>query len=396
VRDQEFAVLRVQGDWSQRGGRYRVVHDVTVERSSLTRSDAVDLVRRGEAAAAAPAMPMQLVEPAQDGEPPPLATAKGPGMIEWGVRAVGADTSPYSGKDVVVAILDSGIDKEHPSIKGFVDIEDYNFSTDLTTDDLTGHGTHCAGIIFGRDFGGTRIGIARGVTRAFNVKVLGAQGVETTRLAEAIDWSIHAGANVISMSVGVDFTGYREQLVQSGLPDRLATSRALEDYVANVNLFASLVAYNLQRAAQSAANFVLVAAAGNDSHMELHPDYKVGLGPPAASKGIVSVAALGPGGDDGLVLAPFSNVRARIGAPGVNIVSAKPGGGFKRMSGTSMAAPHVAGVAALWMQRLKAETGGHVDNDMLVGRVSLGTRQGLSPSVSAADVIGGLVRAPQA
>jgi subtilisin family serine protease len=68
----------------------------------------------------------------------------------------------------------------------------------------------------------------------------------------------------------------------------------------------------------------------------------------------VSVAALSPPTDGNYSLAPFSNVGAKLGAPGVGIWSAKPGGGGTIMDGTSMAAPHAAGAACLWIQKLKS------------------------------------------
>ena len=69
--------------------------------------------------------------------------------------------------------------------------------------------------------------------------------------------------------------------------------------------------------------------------------------PPAASDGFVAVAALKRGANDQFGVADFSNTGASVAAPGVDIVSAKAGGGYVSMSGTSMATPHVAGVVAL-------------------------------------------------
>ena len=75
----------------------------------------------------------------------------------------------------------------------------------------------------------------------------------------------------------------------------------------------------------------------------MNPNFEIAVSPPAVAEGIISVAALGQG-PQGFTVAPFSNTGAMLSGPGVDIISAKPGGGLKSMSGTSMATPHVAGV----------------------------------------------------
>ena len=109
----------------------------------------------------------------------------------------------------------------------------------------------------------------------------------------------------------------------------------------------------LMEVVQSQAAFsqgsVIVAAAGNESQRDVQADYEIAASLPAAAEGVISVGALQQG-QDGLQVASFSNTFPQVSAPGVGILSAKAGGGLRSLSGTSMACPHVAGVAALWWE----------------------------------------------
>jgi subtilisin family serine protease len=340
------------------------------------------MAREADVLAIAPSIPMKLVEPVAVATP-----AAGPA---WGIAAVGADTSPFTGNGVVVAVLDTGIDASHAAFAGVTIVEE-----DFTGEgngDSHGHGTHCAGTILGRDVAGTRIGVARGVKKALIGKVLGASGGSSDAIVRAIQWAVDNGANVVSMSLGIDFPGLVAELVQRGLPAELATSRALEGYRANVQLFERLAA--LIRARSSFQQVTLtVAAAGNESRRDVDPDFKVAVSPPAVAEGIISVAAVGQGAQ-GFTVAPFSNTGANVAGPGVQITSAKPGGGLQAMSGTSMATPHVAGVTALWAEKVRSL--GPLNGLQLTARVIASAAfDRLAPGFDPVDVGAGVVRAPQ-
>jgi subtilisin family serine protease len=358
---------------------------VSIDRQDLEPSDVRDIYRHDESVVAvAPVMRMKLVEPVgrpQDPAPPES-------QVSWGVKAVGAERDDgYSGDGIVVAVLDTGIDRAHPAFSG-VKLVEQNF-TDDSPDDQHGHGTHCAGTIFGRDVEGKRIGIARGVEKALIGKVIGIKGGGSDKIAEAIQWAVKNGANVISMSLGIDFPGFVKEMEKAGMATEAATSTALEGYRANVALFEHLATF-LTAFGSFGGTALLVAAAGNESR---RPEYEVAASPPAVAEGFVCVGAASQA-KDGYGIAAFSNTGCAVCGPGVDILSAKRGGGLTLMSGTSMATPHVAGVAALWAEKLSVE--GSLKAKALSAKVMANaTTVGFTKGLTYEQIGQGLVQAPR-
>ena len=360
---------------------------LSVDVEEIDRNKIPVLTRNLDVLAVAPVVPMKLIEPVEV----QAGAAESSTTVAWGVKAVGADSSPFDGAGVIAAVLDTGIDAGHPAFSG-VDVVQKDF-TGEGNGDQNGHGTHCAGTVFGRNTDGTRIGVAPGVTKALIGKVLGEEGGSSEGIVSAIQWAVDNGANVISMSLGIDFPGLVERLVRQGFPPALATSRALEGYRLNVLLFERLASLVQARGAFSEAA-VIVAAAGNESRRDADPNFEIAVSPPAVSDGIISVAALGQGAQ-GLTVASFSNTGANVSGPGVAIVSAKVGGGLRTLSGTSMATPHVAGLAVLWAQKIKSS--GPLSALHLTSRlIGSATVDALKAGFDAFDVGAGLARAPQA
>jgi subtilisin family serine protease len=355
-----------------------------IEVADLGKGDVRALARDSEVRAVAEVMPTTLLRPFDGGEAAAATTA-------WGVTAVGADTSARTGAGVVVAILDTGIDAAHPAFTGVTIVQkDFSGSGD---GDKQGHGTHCAGTVFGRDVDGTRIGIAPGVTNALIGKVLGDDGSgDSDMIFRGIQWAVQEGAQVISMSLGFDFPGLVKRLVEGGWPVDLATSRALEAYRGNLRMFDALMQMVRSRDAFGVGT-VLVAAAGNESHREQDPDHEIAVGLPAAAEGIVSVGAVQQT-DDGLRIADFSNTLPQISAPGVKVVSAKLGGGLRSLSGTSMATPHVAGVTALWWEQVIASPLPATTAAVTAKLLANAATDGFVATAEVADRGVGLVRAP--
>jgi subtilisin family serine protease len=314
-----------------------------VETAALSARDVRDAARDPTVAAIAPVMPTSLIRP--------FAAEAEAGTTAWGISAVKADESPFTGTGVTVAVLDTGVEAAHPAFAG-VSVVEEDFSS-TGNGDRQGHGTHCAGTILGREVQGTRIGVATGVTRLLAGKVLGDDGGgDSDMIFRGIQWALQQNADVISMSLGFDFPGMVQRLVGQSWPADLATSLALEAYRGNLRMFDALMEMVEARAAFGQGT-VLVAAAGNESRREVDPNYEIAVSIPAAAQGIVAVGALAAG-TGGLTVAPFSNTFPQVSAPGVAVMSAALGGGLRALSGTSMATPHVAGVAALWWETMRA------------------------------------------
>jgi len=254
-----------------------------VDVESLTPREVQSLGRDPAVRGLAPLMPTKLIEPINID----VGAATTP---VWGIAAVGADRSALTGADVVVAVLDTGIDATHAAFAG-VELIQQDFSGSGNGDRL-GHGTHCAGTILGRDVDGVRIGIARGVRRALIGKVLGDDGSgDSDMIFRGIQWALQEGADVISMSLGFDFPGLVDQLVRERWPVDLATSAALEAYRGNLRMFDALMEMVQARVAFDEGT-ILCAAAGNESHREVNEDYEIAVSIPAAAEGVLSVGAL--------------------------------------------------------------------------------------------------------
>lgn len=331
LRDEQPARPQAGKTLAKAKPGYRVVQQ------RMTLAEARELSRDRDYLGGAPALPLSLIR-ATPGAPAPDGG--------WGLRATGAGRSLWDGAGVRVAVLDAGFDDGLAAAEAFrgVKITRRNFMQSPDSAAIDDHAAHVAATIFGRDVGGVRVGVARGVTEALIGKVVDDAGGSTLDLARAIHGAHAWGADVICMALTIDFTRYRERVARDyGLDPRQATGIALDGYAQTIQLFDAL-----SLAARGGP--AIVAAAGNGSRS---PAYSIQASPPASAMHFLSVAALTRDAG-GVALAPFSNVGARLAAPGADILSVGRAG-LQSFSGTSAAAAHVAGLACLWAQKLRED-----------------------------------------
>lgn len=292
---------------------------------------------------------------------PPTIQAHDSSESTWGITRTKAEESNFTGKGIKIAILDTGFYLKHPDFssrpivhKSFVSGED--------ADDVQGHGTHCTGTAAGpsRNANIPRYGVAN-EAEIYIGKVLNSRGSGTEiDILAGMEWAINEGCHVISMSLG--------RATQVGEKPSLAYER-------------------LGKLALDQGS-IIIAAAGNESSRDF--GYIAPVCAPANSPSIFAVAAV----DANDRVAEFScgGVNPNgggidIAAPGVSVFSSFSYPKlYESLRGTSMACPHVAGIAALWAES-DSSLRGQFLWDALINNAS-------ALDLPSTDVGAGMVQAP--
>ncbi|MCM3733692.1 S8 family serine peptidase [Fictibacillus nanhaiensis] len=262
--------------------------------------------------------------------------------LEQSIPQIGANTvwdSGFTGKGIKVAVLDSGIDPNHPDLSGQIE-ESKSFVPGETVDDKHGHGTHVASTVLGT--GAASEGKNKGVApeaRLIVGKVLNDAGSGLDSwIIDGMEWASD-NAKIVSMSLGSSEPSDETD------PMAQAVNRLSEEKGA-----------------------LFVIAAGNSG-------YEGAIGSPGAADAALTIGAV----DKADKIAYFTSKGPRYGdkglkpdlsAPGVDIVAARSGlssgsGSYRSMSGTSMATPHVAGAAALLLQKNPDWTGAQLKEALM-------------------------------
>ena len=245
--------------------------------------------------------------------------------ISWGLERLGVPEmwkAGFTGKGVLVGHLDTGVDGAHAALKGAIRTYAEFDSVGMPISgarprDSGEHGTHTAGTIAARAVGTTRFGVAPEAQLASAMVIEG--GNVIARILAGMDWTVGQGVQILSMSLGL--RGYTPAFL---MLSRLLRSRGI------LPVFA--VGNEGPGTSRSPGNYVEVLSVGACDARDTVADFS----------GSQLFARTG------------DPIAPDLVAPGVDVLSCVPGGRYAAMSGSSMATPHIAGLAALLMQASKA------------------------------------------
>lgn len=309
----------------------RTYSNLGVMLGTVTR-DGLEALRNDPQVAAVTGTPeLSLIRPQE------RSAAKPSNEVTWGLELLDVPKlwdQGLTGKDVIVAHLDTGADGQHPALRNaFANFAEFDLlgnaiSPAPAPHDTAQHGTHTAATIAGRQSGGLRMGVAPNAKLVSAIVIEG--GNVVARVLGGLDWALANGARVLSMSLG--FRGW------------------WEDFIPIIQIL-------------RARGVLPVIAVGNEGPGTSRS--------PGNYPEVLSVGAM----DQAKLVANFSSsqsfnrekkpIAPDLVAPGVAVISAVPQGRYMAMSGSSMATPHIAGLAALMLEAAPAATVDQIEDAIL-------------------------------
>ena len=234
------------------------------------------------------------------------------------IKAAPTQTVPYTGKGVKVGVLDTGIDVDHPDLKvtgGVCTVAVKYCSKGTSYDDDDGHGTHVAGVIAAKQNNLGILGIAPNV-ELYAIKALGrVDSSSSTTIAKGIEWAIENNIDILNLSIiTLDSDTIIQRFIETAYDDGM----------------------------------IIIGAAGNEGAT-------IGVQYPALYEDVIAVSSVNS--EKKITGTSSTGEKVELAAPGYEIYSTYPldkyteGKGYATLSGTSMAAPHVTGIAALYKER---------------------------------------------
>jgi subtilisin len=269
-------------------------------------------------------------------KPVRIAAADLTTKLTWGLSMLGVATlwkQGLTGKGVTVGHLDTGVEAKHPALKGRIaEFAEWDFLgrklNNATPRDSATHGTHTAATICGTAVGGRSVGVAPDAKLYSGLVIEG--GDTTARILGGLDWLVGLNARIVSMSLG--YAGYTP-------------------------VFTRLIQILASR------NILPVFAIGNEGP---NTSRSPGNYPESMAVGAIDQAGHTATFSGSQQFPRRANPnKPDCVAPGVGIISAKPGGDWQEMDGTSMATPHVAGLAALLLEAKPSATAAEIEEAIL-------------------------------
>ncbi len=270
----------------------------------------------------------------------------------WG--AFGAE-----GQDVLVGLLDTGVDADHPDLQGkiahWAEFDEFGGQVDTQPRDSDEHGTHCAGTIVGGDASGRWIGMAPQAKLAAALVLDGEKGGTDAQVLAGIDWAVETGVDVISMSLG--------GLVMDAETPSTYTEAILSCLTAGIPVVAA-IGNEGEQTAGSPGNDLFALSVGATDPGDRTAGFSGGRTQIIRESDFINRDVL-----------PLAYSKPDLSAPGVAIFSSVPGADWKAFNGTSMATPHVAGALALLLsatsirEKESAEQKAFLLQDLITGSV---------------------------